>query len=110
MRFITRVSIYLLILLFFISIYKDLTNDVQKTEEIPATTEFSQDEMTAVKREVQPGDTILTIVEDLNQSNQTFKIDINKIIKDFQKINADTNPYQLQPHQTYYFPLYHDNT
>lgn len=110
MRFITRISIYLLILLLFISIYKDLTTDIRKTAKTSVASEFSQSEMTAVKREVQPGDTVLSVVEDLNKSNQTFQMNITKVINDFGKMNADIDPDQLQPHRNYYFPLYHDNT
>ncbi|MEC5422240.1 hypothetical protein QGM71_01870 [Virgibacillus sp. C22-A2] len=56
---------------------------------------------------VQPGDTVLSIVEELNEDTLD-SLDISQLISDFKMINPNSDPYNLQAHHYYYFPLYTD--
>lgn len=114
MQFIKRMSIYLLFLLLFISIYKDLTTEIP--ENIPQTTVPQYDNIkkvpgvTGIKVQVRPGDTVLSVVEQLNKDNQKINTDITRIIADFEKVNPHVDPYNLNSHDFYYFPLYNNST
>lgn len=114
MQFIKRMSIYLLFLLLFLSIYKDLTTDIPKNT--PQITVPQNDKVrevrgaTGIKIQVHSGDTVLSVVEQLNKDNQTIKTDITRIIADFEKVNPHVDPYNLKSNNFYYFPLYNDST
>src|SRR5699024_5155313 len=113
MQFIKRLSIYLLLILLFVSIYKDLTIDTTKIKSKSKSkiTQFTDaSEISSIRIRVDPGDTVLSIVEQVNKDNHISKINITQIISDFEKINPDVDPYEIKPNNFYYFPLYHDNT
>ncbi len=111
MQFIKRLSIYLLLILLFVSIYKDLTiDDTTKIKSKSKITQFTDArEISSIRIRVDPGDTVLSIVEQVNKDNHISKIDITEIITDFEKINPNVDPYELRPNHFYYFPLYHHN-
>src|SRR5699024_3694730 len=99
MQFIKRLSIYLLLILLFVSIYKDLTIDTTKIKSKSKITQFTDaSEISNIRLRVDPGDTVLSIVEQVNKDNH------------ISKINPDVDPYELKPNNFYYFPLYHHNT
>lgn len=91
------------------SVYYDL-----KIGTIPAITHASEvktpHEKTAKPSEpyqlkvVQPGDTVLTVVEQLE--NGQLSVSIEKVINDFQKLNNGIKPEEIQIGQEYKFPVY----
>lgn len=112
MYFIRNVFYILMILLFFFSIYKDLTI---------GTPPFNEDNLYVVEQKysqetennntisraevfVQPGDTVLSITEVLN--NELSTLDVTKVLNDFKLINPGINPYDLKSDTSYFFPLY----
>src|SRR5690625_2632891 len=108
MIFLRRLSIYILIILLFVSIYKDLTIG-QATNLLPVENnnliENDMNDFKILKIRVQPGDTVLSIVEKINHSHMKF-INIEQIVNDFKLINPFVNPYNLEPNKYYFFPLY----
>ncbi len=56
------------------------------------------------KKIVQPGDTVLTIVEQLQKGSLSVSMD--KVITDFQKLNNGIKPEEIQIGQEYKFPIY----
>lgn len=97
----------ILIILFFISIYKDLTigttlstNINQETTENNSKTSLFD----VVKIKIVPGDTMLTVIERLNpEMNQ---INLELFIKDFTYLNPNVDPNKLQINRYYFFPQY----
>jgi len=92
------------------SVYYDL-----KIGTIPATTHASEvktpQETTTAKstvpfqqKVVEPGDTVLTVVEQLEKG--PISVPINKVIHDFQKLNNGIKPEEIQIGQEYKFPVY----
>ncbi|WP_051681369.1 hypothetical protein [Virgibacillus alimentarius] len=107
-----RICIILFLFLFIMSIYKDLTTGIIKnTLNTKIDTEITEKaNIRTAKIKVYPGDTVLSIVEQINNNHhQTPNIDIEQIIIDFKKINPDADPYKLEIFKYYYFPLYHNN-
>ncbi|SDN08431.1 LysM peptidoglycan-binding domain-containing protein [Sediminibacillus halophilus] len=119
MGFLKKTVVTLFIVLFIVSIFKDLTvgtlNGVQQTEEQsdnlseshkPSQKAPQQDQTAyqAIEVEVRPGDTVLSIIEEINRAEAVLAID--SIVTDFQKLNPGTDPQQIQPGETYLFPLY----
>jgi len=54
--------------------------------------------------EVKPGDTLLSIVEELNEGKKMSSIE--SVIKDFEMLNPDSEAALLQIGKTYKFPIY----
>ncbi|QTM99844.1 hypothetical protein ERJ70_11390 [Sediminibacillus dalangtanensis] len=120
MGFLKKTVVTLFIILFIVSIFKDLTVGTlngaqQRTEEQPANPSNShkpsqkapqQDQIAyqVIEVEVRPGDTVLSIIEEINRAEAVLAID--SIVTDFQKLNPGTDPQQIQPGETYLFPLY----
>lgn len=100
MDFIKRISLFTLFLLLIISIYKDLS--VRST---PIDNVNSLNGVSVVKVKIQPGDTVLSVTERVN--NYTIdKLDLEKVISDFKELNKFADPYNLQINKHYYFPIY----
>ena len=99
--------LYVFIILLFISIYKDLAENNQHTESINTyhTPDQRNADFAIMHIKVEPGDTVLSVVEEMNH-HHIKKLDLNQIIADFQRINPTVDPYHLQPHVFYYFPAY----
>jgi hypothetical protein len=103
-----RFLLYVFIILLFISISKDLeVNDHdQNTEMINIHSPHqSNADFSIMHIKIEGGDTVLSIVEEINHYH-IKKMDLNQIIADFQEINPTVDPYHLQPHIFYYFPVY----
>lgn len=111
-----KLTISLLLLLFFISIYKDLTtgtfvetNEIERstnTDMIKDQHDYNSDfkiETISVKH----GETVLSIVEELN-GDRINAININNILKDFQSLNPKSDPHFLKINTEYRFPLYNE--
>lgn len=106
---IKKLSIILVVLLFIISIYKDLTIGTPSDNKYQATdsqVSHSINDFTIIKAKVYSGDNLLSIAEQLNSTRFT-QINIEKLIEDFQLVNPTVDPYNLQINNFYYFPLYH---
>ncbi|QPC46895.1 LysM peptidoglycan-binding domain-containing protein [Mangrovibacillus cuniculi] len=53
---------------------------------------------------VQPGDTVLSLVEK-NQTNNA-SVSINKLVEDFKKLNQGLDPLAIQPGKKVFIPIY----
>lgn len=110
MYFIKRMFFYLIIFLLIVSLYKDLTigssfSNVNKTIHTQQTNSINQKNgMSVIQVRAQPGDTVLSITEELNQ--QLPDLNIPQIIDDFKILNPNIEPHHLQNDTVYYFPLY----
>lgn len=110
MYFIKRVLFYVVIILLIISLYKDLTlgtfqHNSHKSNHMEQTHFKNQEnKLSAIRVRIQPGDTVLSITEQINQ--QLPHIDIMQIMNDFKTINPNVDPYHLQSDIVYYFPVY----
>lgn len=111
MTFFKRLFFYLIIFLFIASLYRDLTigtppfND-SKLEQIQQIypEDQKEDKLSAVQVRVQPGDTVLSIIEKIN--HQLPELDIEQMMIDFKTMNPNIDPYHLQTDSIYYFPVY----
>ncbi|WP_010531008.1 hypothetical protein [Lentibacillus jeotgali] len=108
MNSMKRLLIYFFTILLLVSIYKDLTvgTPIDSRPEIQHDTEtVEQESLTAVEVQVNKGDTVLTIVEELNHQNDK-ELDISQIQADFKALNPNAEPLHIEPGKYYYFPLY----
>ncbi len=104
-----RGFIFLIICLLFWLIYQDLSKSPllsgQASEPLSsAATVTSAGSYTAVRMQIEAGDTILSLTEKLNGSKP---INIDQLRKDFNTLNPDAFSQSLQIGQFYEFPLYH---
>ncbi|WP_409297661.1 hypothetical protein V1498_06505 [Peribacillus sp. SCS-26] len=105
--------IYLLVLCFILFIiYYDLTSGTLQKQasatpaeqaEPPEKAERTEPRMDYVEVQIEPGDTILSLIEE-----QEGKITepIENIIKDFQALNQGLSPEDIQIGRTYKIPSY----
>jgi len=108
MDFLKRISLYFIILLFIMSIYKDLTAGTNAQIPPPVTQEDQvEDTEYSIKQiKIKSGDTVLSVIEQIHGGMEGLSID--QILTDFQTINPNADPYHLHPNTFYYFPLYHE--
>lgn len=100
-----KVLIYTLVFLLLFSVYQDLhVGSLQNSTDPPLQTVPITD-YNAVYVKVQHGDTILSIVENIN-SDSIQRLDVDQIMDDFKVLNPNVNPHQLRPGHYYYFPSY----
>ncbi len=104
MNFIKKLSLYVCIILFVMSIYKDVSPELRNENEKKNGPIDQPGQFQIIKVKVQSGETVLSIVEDINQP--LTDVDVESIILDFQALNPTTDPYQLKTGAFYYFPLY----
>ncbi|WP_156290717.1 hypothetical protein [Oceanobacillus salinisoli] len=106
MYFSKKIFIYIIIILLVASIYKDLSLGTEPNENVPTqeTTIQINENYSAMKVKVTSGDTVLSIVENINEGKGEIAID--QMMTDFQQLNPEVNPYRLQPNTFYYFPVY----
>jgi len=106
MKTIKNCCVILLFLLLISSIYKDLDLTT------PSTLQYSANETiinnNVIKVKIERGDTVLSIVEKLNQFDEEH-INIQQVMTDFKKANPHVDPYHLKPNKYYFFPLYKHN-
>src|SRR5690625_2352299 len=108
MYMLKKCTQYLLLFLIITSVYHDLTTgSLPHTESNidQAQIEQTHHEIIIVKRDVQAGETVLSIIEKINQ-DQLHELDISKILSDFKQLNPDADPFNLQLNKSYYFPVY----
>ncbi|GAA0602316.1 hypothetical protein GCM10009001_19060 [Virgibacillus siamensis] len=103
-----KFGLFILALLFIMSTYKDLTVGTMDDSSHSARNQVTSTTSThsqAAHIKVQEGETVLSIVEQLNQESvQT--IDIDQILDDFKRLNPDAKPLKIKAGKYYYFPLY----
>jgi hypothetical protein len=100
-----KIFIYILVFLFLFSVYKDLDGGSLQNRLETLTENASITNYKAVYVKVQHGDTILSIVEDINEKTMQIQ-DINQILEDFRLLNPNVNTDQLKVGHFYYFPSY----
>lgn len=109
MYFFKRLCCLIFIFLLVISVYKDLsTGTSMMTEKDETAIEISEENsqtMKVVKIKVTSGDNALSIIERVNNDHLS-KLDIDKFLEDFTKLNPHANPSSLKVNEYYYFPLY----
>ncbi|RHW41046.1 LysM domain-containing protein [Neobacillus notoginsengisoli] len=100
-----KIAVALFIFALIISVYTDLTKGtlpVSKPGFAVAKTEPSS-ELPFYKATVQPGQTLLSIVE---QNQGAIPVPIKKMVEDFQVLNPGASPEKLQIGKEYFFPSY----
>ena len=106
-----KTIINIFIILFLISIYKDLTFgtniSTNKSMETNQTNTMDKQEYEVIKVKMEAGDTVLSIMERINTASST--IDINLMLQDFSLLNPNIDPNQLQTNHFYFFPKYNLN-
>lgn len=91
-------------ILLLLSIYHDLQKDKMVRDEILSVT-FNDETMFVVKKRVKPGDTMLSLVEEVN-GGKLHQFDIDKIMNDFKNVNPNLKSNALTVNEYYYVPLY----
>lgn len=108
MYMLKKCSLYLLMFLLLSSIYHDITSgslpNVNTNPDHGETMQIHQEKV-LVKRKFQAGETVLSIIEKINQ-DKLHELDMTKIINDFKQLNPDVDPFNLQPNESYYFLVY----
>lgn len=94
--------LFLFTVLLMLSILHDLSKDTITPN---PNEQMIQTDIEMMTIKVMPGDTVLSITEEIND----FKsLNLNRIIEDFQHLNPGSNYQSLNIHQYYYFPLYNE--
>ncbi|MFC0558083.1 hypothetical protein [Halalkalibacter alkalisediminis] len=114
-----RIGTIFIILVILYSTYYDLTigtlpNGLSEVTEAVAesvtNSDTTEETMTNVELDpfqevmVEPGHTVLSIVEHLHEG--TIKATIQEIVYDFQELNDGIRPEEIQIGKTYLFPVY----
>ncbi|MEH7010077.1 hypothetical protein V7087_04545 [Neobacillus niacini] len=105
-----RIFLFLFGLLTIYVIYIDLTagtlpkDETQIPEETVATMANLENTMDAFEAEVEPGETLISIVE--NHIKKPLPVSIDELIADFQSLNSGQAPEKIQIGSTYQFPDY----
>jgi hypothetical protein len=97
----------LITVLILYCIYYDLsygTLPAVKTEQQPEIATMVTEDMAYFEKTVENGDTVLTIIE--HQLGQSLPVPISEVVTDFQKLNNDLPPQQIQLGKKYKFPDY----
>lgn len=103
MHVLRRFGIYAIIVSVLYAVYQDLTTSHTPAEH---SNEVIREEINfQVKQiKVQPGDTVLSIMEKLHENFDSMQIE--QIMHDFQLLNPNADPYSLKEGTLYYFPYY----
>jgi len=110
MYFMKRLLFCFITLWLVVSLYKDLTEGTSpfndsKLNHVEQTYSKDLENKSSVQAvRVRPGDTILSITEQIN--DPLAGLDIKQIIIDFKNVNPRTDPYQLETDAVYYFNKY----
>ncbi|MDF2789681.1 MAG: hypothetical protein K0S80_2779 [Neobacillus sp.] len=105
-----RIFLFLFGLLTIYVIYIDLTegtlpqDETQKTEETVVTMTNIKSSANSFEAEVEPGETLISIVE--NHIEKPLPVSIDELIEDFQNLNPGLSPEKIQIGSTYEFPDY----
>lgn len=88
-------------------IYYDFTNGSLPSESeqnIAVPVSAPTPDIQNIKKEVKPGDTVLSLVE--KNSFHPLPVSISKVISDFQELNNGKKPEDIQIGKFYKFPIY----
>jgi hypothetical protein len=105
-----RISLFLLGLLTIYVIYIDLTagtlpkDESQAPEQTVTTIAAPENTIAAFEAEVEPGETLISIVE--GHIKKSLPVSIDELIKDFQSLNPGQSPEKIQIGASYQFPDY----
>lgn len=105
-----RIFLFLFGLLTIYVIYIDLTagtlpkDETNKPEQTVVTMANPENTMDAFEAEVEPGETLISIVE--NHIKKPLPVSIDELIEDFQSLNDGQAPEKIQIGSTYQFPDY----
>ncbi|WP_240376641.1 hypothetical protein [Bacillus piscicola] len=103
-----KLLLFLLFILIAVSAYYDVTTGTLMTTSLENETGSapppSFDGVQRVEVTVEPGQTVLTIVEKLH--NGPVPASINQITQDFKKLNNGLLPENIQVDKPYVFPIY----
>jgi hypothetical protein len=100
-RFLTGCSILLIL---YVVAYDLKVGTLPRSEHASVHTAATKEESIMYQSyQVAPGDTVISIVERLND-NSSFSI--ATMVKDFKALNPGVVPENIQIQQTYRFPLY----
>ncbi len=104
-----RIVALFIISIIVYSIYYDLTEGTIQSSHasIQLSTESEANEVPYVTRQIQRGDTVISIAENIHQG--PLPVSIERLIEDFQMLNEDIQPDEIQIGQHYQFPLYDNN-
>lgn len=105
MNFFKQILVLIFIVCLLLSIYKDLSFIEEPVKLHPPFDETSLVDYELVPYFVERGETVLSIVEDLNKGVLST-LSIDEIIADFKLLNPETNIYELIPGEKYFFPKY----
>ncbi|MFZ4452018.1 hypothetical protein [Salibacterium aidingense] len=90
------------------SIYYDVTDGTLASpssgDSDPSNTSTIIDEQAGREVTVEPGQTVLSIVERLH--DQPVHVSIEKISNDFKEMNNGVEPTDIEVDKSYYFPVY----
>ncbi len=102
-----KIFITVLAIITIYSIYYDLNMGTlpQMTEAANHLTDANEIQAKSESIVVQPGYTVLTIVEELHVG--PINASIQQIIADFEQLNPGANASNIQVGKSYLFPLYH---
>jgi hypothetical protein len=105
-----RIFFFLFGLLTIYVIYIDLTagtlpkNVTQRQEQTVATMAAPENTIDAFEAEVEPGETLISIVE--NHIKKPLPVSIEELVEDFRSLNPGQAPEKIQIGSTYQFPDY----
>ncbi|MFJ5758032.1 hypothetical protein ACIQAA_02540 [Neobacillus sp. NPDC093182] len=105
-----RICLFLFGLLTIYVIYIDLTagtlpkEETQKPEQTVATMTNINNSVDSFEAEVEPGETLISIVE--SHIKKPLPVSIDELIEDFQSLNPGLSPEKIQIGSTYEFPDY----
>jgi hypothetical protein len=103
-----KTIINVFIILFLVSIYKDLTLGTEITKNInkeeKPVERLDQQAFEVIKVKIKTGDTVLTVMEKINPS--LSDLNIEQVIEDFSMLNPNIDPNSLQSNRFYFFPKY----
>lgn len=111
MDFLKRLCLYICIVLLCISVYKDISKGTPSIQHNKKEQQevIKNENVSIIKIKIKPGDTVLSITEQINNfKNQDQGINIQQILTDFKRYNPNADTDHLQLNEYYYF-LYYDD-
>ena len=104
MVFFRRISLATLIILVSVSIFQDLSRSDNQMSFI-SKENLDLPYFEAVPVKVNPGDTVLSITEEL-QTTPSNTVSVETILRAFESLNPSIAPSEIQIHEIYYFPQF----
>jgi hypothetical protein len=99
-KFIT--GCFILLILYVVA-YDLKVGTLPQTQQVNAQLNSMEESILFESYTVAPGDTVISIVEKMND-HTTFSIPV--MVKDFKALNPGVNPESIQIDKSYKFPLY----